>query len=111
MVAIIPAVPVHLIRRSAQGDPVERMDLTFRFEEDHGEWYGTCLELGTAAQGDSFEEVLEALSEMVELQVTETEKLGFLREYLEERNIRLLPISSRRSAGWELVTAGSRSSG
>ncbi len=103
---VLPALPFTLARRDAQGEAGEQALLTLRFEEHNGEWCGTCLELGTAAEGDSLEEASEALKEAVLLQITEAEKRGFLRELLQDRNVRLTPVERERREGWELVSVG-----
>jgi predicted RNase H-like HicB family nuclease len=52
--------------------------LTFLLEREEGEWVGLCLELNIAASGDSAEEVVEVLRDLVELYTAGCAELGDL---------------------------------
>ena len=78
--------------------------LTMEYRKEGVVWTGTCKELGTAADGDTFDEVVETLKEMVSLHLNTLEDVGefkhFLREHgvqiyrKEPRNIKPIPIEN-----------------
>ena len=85
-----------IIHRNSEGTPDYVLLLTFDFLEEAGDWAGICLELGTAAQSDTPEQVREELREAVELQLHEIERLcgaEDFQDYLAENQVRILPIT------------------
>ena len=66
--------------------------LTLELTQEEDVWVGTCLELGTSAYADSIEELRGEIADAIGLQLNEAMRLGFLDEYIEERNVRTLPL-------------------
>lgn len=62
--------------------------LTVRFEREGDQWAATCLELGTAACGDNFEEAQEAIREAITLQLNALEELGERASFFQRYRIR-----------------------
>jgi len=63
--------------------------LTVKFVEEDDVWTAECLELGTAAFGDTFDEAKDAISEMIELHLNSLEETGMLQRFFSEHNIKL----------------------
>ena len=73
--------------------------LTMEFRRDGNVWAGECKELGTAADGDSFEEVIEILKELVILHLNTLEDVGECKKFLREHGVKIhsqKPISISR---------------
>ena len=81
--------------------------LTAEYIRENGKWVGVCLELGTSTFADTLDQVREELSDAVSLQLGETQRLGFLDEYLEDHAVipRKMP-SEVPISGPGLVLAG-----
>ena len=79
--------------RSSNGNPEEAILLTVEFREYSGQWLAECLELGTATYADTLEEVRQEIRDNVTLQLGSVEELGFMDEYLRERNVPLLTLA------------------
>ena len=95
--------------RSRAGMPKEAILLTIDFKEYFGQWLAECLELGTATQADSLEEVRQEIWENITLQLESVEELGFMEEYLKQRNVPLLCLeppsgAPREAAIWASPT-------
>ncbi|MFC1538740.1 hypothetical protein ACFL6H_04890 [Candidatus Latescibacterota bacterium] len=63
--------------------------LTMIFRQEKDLWTGVCKELGTAADGDTFDEVAEALREMVSIHLNTLEDVGECKRFLKEHGIRI----------------------
>lgn len=79
--------------QDAQGNPDFVLGLTLDYQQEEGQWVGVCLELGTSAFADTLEQADLELREAVELQVNGMEQLGYLHEYLEAREVQIIPIN------------------
>ena len=95
--------------RSGAGQPKEAILLTIDFKEYAGQWLAECLELGTATCADTLEVVRQEIRDNVTLQLGSVEELGFMDEYLRERNVPLIPLetpseSTGRVATWTSPT-------
>ncbi len=56
-------------------------------EEEDGQWSALCHELGTAACGDTFEEALDGIRDMVTLDLNSMEELGMRKAFFKKHNI------------------------
>ena len=90
---------------SAKGIPDYVLPLTFDFYEEQGKWVAVCLEIGTTAFADTLEELRKELYDSVTLQLSEVEKLGFMEEYLRDRNVRPVYLGppAKGEANFELA--------
>jgi hypothetical protein len=95
-----------LFQYSPTGTVIGTASLTFAFEQEGGNWVGVCLELGTSAYDADLEEASHQLADAVSLQLNEMERLGYITEYLEERNIRFQPLPTPDMQGQAFVVAG-----
>lgn len=85
---------VTVTHQDAQGNPDFVLGLTLDYQqEEDGQWAGVCLELGTPACADTLEQAELELREAVELQLNGMEDLGYLHEYLEAREVQIIPIN------------------
>lgn len=82
------------IHHAKAGKPDFIIPLTFDITKEEEKWVGVCLELGTSTFADSLEGVKEELMEAISLQLNETEKLGFIWDYLREHNVRIVDFPS-----------------
>ena len=82
------AIAVELTERG----PSNLVLLTLELTQEEDVWVGTCIELGTSAYADSIEELRGEIADAIGLQLNEAMRLGFLDEYIEERNVRTLPL-------------------
>ena len=65
--------------------------LTIVFEEQNdGQWTTSCKELGTSTFGDSLNDAQEKIEEAIFLHLEALVKVGELKRFFEENNIRLL---------------------
>lgn len=64
--------------------------LTLNFSRDNGDWVGECLELGTCGSGDTFEEALEAMGDLVALHLNALEDAGERARFFRENGIEVL---------------------
>ena len=83
---------IGVIHRDGQGNPDFTVGLTLDYQQEDGQWAGVCLELGTPACADTLEQTELELREAVELQLNGMEDLGYLQEYLEARQVSILPL-------------------
>ena len=98
---------VDIIRHSPAGEWIGLANLTCTFHQEVENWVGVCQELGTSSYGDSLKEANEQLAEAILLQLTEVTRLGYVDQFLKERNVRLSPIPSPTNQyGWTLAGAG-----
>ena len=63
--------------------------LTLEFHKEDDVWVGVCKELGTAADGDKFEDVIEILKEFVILQLNTLEDVGECKKFLREHGVKI----------------------
>lgn len=63
--------------------------LTMEFRKEGDVWTGMCTELGTAADGDTFEEAVAALEEMVTLHLNTLEDVDECERFLKEHGVRI----------------------
>ena len=63
--------------------------LTFRFEPEDEEWFGMCVELGTATCAGSLEQLEEELRDLVGLHLATLQETGRLGQVLEEYGVRV----------------------
>ena len=83
-----------VIHRNKEGSPDYVIVLTFEFTQESGQWVGLCLELGTSTFASTLEQTRLELHEAVQLQLNEIERLGYLRDYLGENHVRVLPLDA-----------------
>ena len=72
--------------------PSNLVMLTLELTQEEDVWVGTCIELGTSAYADSLEELRGEIADAIGLQLNEAMRLGFIDEYIQERNVRTLPL-------------------
>ena len=80
--------------------------LTADYRQEDGNWLAECLELGVATYGTTLEEAKEDLSEAIDLQLTEVDELGFIKEYLKEHGVQIHPFPTQpeeRHTSWANV--------
>ena len=98
--------------RDFERGPSNLVLLTLELTQEEDVWVGTCLELGTSAYADSIEELRGEIADAIGLQLNEAMRLGFLDDYIEERNVRTLPLieleegSTANSERFGLVAVG-----
>ncbi|MSQ33953.1 MAG: hypothetical protein EXR60_06020 [Dehalococcoidia bacterium] len=97
----------HALYRFEDQNPVEEINVTLDYQREHkgkARWQAECLELGTAVYADTLEEARKELGEAILLQLTEIEKMGFIREFLEDHGVRPATLPTRpassRGAAW-----------
>ena len=71
--------------------------LTSEFRQEDAAWLAECLELGVVAYAPSLEEAKKELSEAIDLQLNEVDKLGFIDEYLEDHRVHVYPVPNLTS--------------
>ena len=95
-----------IVGYTAEGEEINIIVLT---EEYDNKWVGTVLELGVSTYADTLDEVRRELGDAIELQLNEVERLGFIDEYLQERNVRKRTLISKQTETstrkWGLVAA------
>lgn len=82
------AIAVELTERG----PSNLVLLTLELTQEEGVWVGTCIELGTSTYADSLEDLRGEMADAIGLQLNEAMRLGFIDEYIQERNVRTLPL-------------------
>ena len=92
-----------VIHRSTAGSPDYVIVLTFEFTQEANQWVGLCLELGTSTFADDLEQTRLQLREAVELQLNEVERLCFVREYLAENHVHIVPIGAVTTSGFAVA--------
>ena len=63
------------------------IELTMEFHKEGDLWTGVCVELGTAADGKTFDEVTEVLREMVFIHLNTLEDIGECERFLKEHGV------------------------
>ena len=90
--------------RSRDGKPKEVILLTIDFKEYSGQWLAECLELGTATYAETLDEARREIRDSVTLQLGSVEELGFMNEYLRERNLPLIPLETTSESSGGVTT-------
>lgn len=72
-------------RRGTKGFVV----LHARFSKEADQWVGECLELGTATQADTIEDLQLELRELIGLHLNTLEKTGQRAQFLKDHGIRM----------------------
>ena len=87
--------------------PIGYVDLTLKLKENkkRGIWEGVCLELGTATFGDTMEETLAELREMITLDLNGLERIGERERFFKKNGITLHRITTRRQLARIPVTS------
>ncbi len=94
---------VQFIHRDDEGDIDYCGVLTVEFGQEEGQWVGLCQELGSAAHTDTLAQVEAELSEAINLQLNEMERLTDIREYLAENQVNVQPIAMAQRPGFALA--------
>ena len=76
--------------------------LTMEFRKEADVWSGVCKELGTAADGDTFEEAISNLKEMVLLHLDTLSGVGECRRFLDEHGVPILKEESMEPTSIEI---------
>jgi predicted RNase H-like HicB family nuclease len=63
--------------------------LTLLFRREGDVWTAECKELGTASFGDTFEEAVETIKDMVKLHLDALEDVGERERFLRENHVPL----------------------
>jgi predicted RNase H-like HicB family nuclease len=63
--------------------------LTIKIRKEGEVWTAVCLELGTATDADSFEEVGEAIEELILLHLEGLKEAGELEHFIEKHGIKV----------------------
>ena len=79
------------------------IDVTIRYRREAGQWTAECLELGTAACADSFEDVQEAIDELMRLQLDTLKDLGTRAAFFKKHGIAIIKTKRRVVKERELV--------
>ena len=98
---------VTIVHRDQKGLPDYVIVLTFGYEVEAGKWVGACLELGTPAFSETFEQVREELHEAVELQLNELERLTQVEDFLQENRVHvahLAPRATPQGTGFAVIS-------
>jgi predicted RNase H-like HicB family nuclease len=77
---------------SMESGPRNLILLTLELTQEDDVWVGTCIELGTSAYADTLDELRGEIADAIGLQLNEAMRLGFIDEYIQERNVRTLPL-------------------
>ncbi len=70
--------------------------LTMEYRKEGDLWTGVCIELGTAADGKTFDEVTEVLREMVFIHLNTLEDVGECEQFLREQGVVIRHKEPRR---------------
>jgi predicted RNase H-like HicB family nuclease len=87
-------------RASGPDRGMEAVTVTLLLQQERETWVGVCHELGTSAYAASFEEALGELKEAVALQLSEIDRLGFLVEYLKDRQVPVVLLKEGDEGDW-----------
>jgi len=68
--------------------PSGYIELTVRFAKEGDQWAAECLELGTAACGDSLEEAKEVISDLIALHLNALEDVGTCAKFLQDHGVK-----------------------
>ncbi len=84
-----------------RGEPPKRqaVTLTLSFEQEDGQWVGTCLELGASTFADTIPAAYEELVDAILLHLNEAEDEGYIEQYLQARNVRVTAIEEHGPKG------------
>ena len=72
--------------------PSNLVMLTLELTQEEDVWVGTCIELGSSAYAGTIEDLRGEIADAIGLQLNEAMRLGFIDEYIQERNVRTLPL-------------------
>ena len=65
------------------------VDLTVRFAREGRRWTAECLELGTAAYGDTLQEAQDAIADLVALHLNSLEDVHSREAFFKKHRIRM----------------------
>ncbi|MGH2584895.1 MAG: type II toxin-antitoxin system HicB family antitoxin [Dehalococcoidia bacterium] len=85
----MPASGQHSEDCRAERRPAGFVVLTFEFHKEGHLWVGRCIELGTATDGRSLEEVEDELAELVSLHLEALEDVGERDRFFQTHGITL----------------------
>jgi len=74
------------------------IEVTVKIEREDDQWAAVCVELGTAACGDTIEEAMVAIGDMILLHLNALEDAGTCRRFLADHNVTLHRRMPRRPA-------------
>ena len=97
---------VTVIHTDEHGFSDYAVTLTCTYVQESGQWVGVCEELGTSTFSDKLEDTQAELREALELQLNEVEGLGYVREYLDQNRVTVVPIPVSRQTGFTFAAAG-----
>ena len=81
------------IRYGNEG-PASMVQITVEYQQAGEKWLAECLELGTATEALSLDDVRREISEAIVLQLNEVDQLGFIEEFLSQHGTRWIPFSA-----------------
>lgn len=79
------------------------IQLTLEYAQEQGQWVGVCIELNTSAFSATLEDAREELRDAILLQLSETEKLGFVWDYLRDNHVAVHQVAAVATPGFSLV--------
>ncbi len=82
-----------------ESGPRSLIILTLDLTQEDNVWIGTCVELGTSAYADTLDDLRGEIADAIGLQLNEAIRLGFIDEYIQERNVRTLPLIQLEETG------------
>ena len=84
-----------------ESGPRSLIILTLDLTQEDNVWAGTCVELGTSAYAyaDTLDDLRGEIADAIGLQLNEAIRLGFIDEYIQERNVRTLPLIQLEETG------------
>lgn len=92
------------------GKPYGILTLSVEFRQEDSRWLAECLELGTAAYGDTLERAEAEVLEAISLQLNQVEEMGFVQKFLKEHGVQEVAIRvprarSARKVSWAVPAA------
>ena len=63
------------------------IDITVRFAQEGSKWTAECIELGTAAYGDTLEEAEKAIRGLITLHLNALEDVAMRKAFFRQHNI------------------------
>jgi len=79
------------------------IQLTLEYAEENGQWVGVCIELNTSAYSATLDGARGDLRDAILLQLSETEKLGFVWDYLRDNHVAAHQVAAVTTPGFSLV--------
>jgi len=64
------------------------IEVTVRFSKEGKQWTALCVELGTAAFGETLESACEAINDMIELHLNSLDQLGTREAFLKKHGVK-----------------------